>query len=69
VFHSQTDGLSKRKNQWAEQYLHLITSGQQSDWADWLTIATAVHNEQYNETIKMTPNKALLGYQLMLAPN
>jgi len=69
AFHPQTDGLSERKNQWVEQYLCLITSGQQSDWADWLTIATAVHNERYNETIKMTPNEALLGYQPMLAPD
>src|SRR5712672_2738952 len=69
AFHPQTDGLSERKNQWVEQYLRLITSGQQSDWADWLTIATAVHNKRYNETIKMTPNEALLGYQPMLAPD
>jgi len=69
AFYPQTDRLSKRKNQWVEQYLHLITSGQQSDWADWLMIAMAVHNERYNETIKMTPNEALLGYQPMLAPN
>jgi len=32
-------------------------------------VATAVHNERYNETIKMTPNEALLGYQPMLAPD
>jgi len=69
AFHPQTNGLSERKNQWVEQYLHLITSGQQSDWADWLTVATAVHNEWYNETICMTPNEALLGYQLPLAPD
>jgi len=69
AFHPQTDGLSERKNQWVEQYLRLITSGQQSDWADWLTIAMAVHNERYNETIKMTPNEALLGYQPTLAPD
>jgi len=69
AFHPQTNRLSKRKNQWVEQYLRLITSGQQSDWADWLTIATAVHNKWYNETIKMMPNEALLGYQPMLAPD
>ena len=26
AFHPQTDGLSERKNQWVEQYLHLVTS-------------------------------------------
>ena len=25
AFHSQTDGLSERKNQWVEQYLQIIT--------------------------------------------
>ena len=26
AFHLQTDGLSERKNQWVEQYLHLVTA-------------------------------------------
>src|SRR5882757_1180325 len=26
AFHPQTDGLSERKNQWVEQYLHLIAN-------------------------------------------
>ena len=38
------DRLSEWKNQWVEQYLRLITGGQPEDWSDWLTIATAVHN-------------------------
>ncbi len=44
AFHPQTDGLSKRKNQWVEQYLHLVTSSQPEDWSTWLPITTAVHN-------------------------
>ena len=45
AFHPQTDGLSEQKNQWIEQYLHLLTAGQQDNWSQWLTIATTVHND------------------------
>ena len=44
AFHPQTNGLSERKNQWVEQYLHLVTSSQPEDWSIWLLIASAVHN-------------------------
>ncbi len=44
VFHPQTDGLSERKNQWVEQYLCLVTSMDPKGWVNWLTLATAVHN-------------------------
>ena len=44
VFHLQTDGLTKRKNQWVEQYLHLYTSARQDNWDEWLPITTFVHN-------------------------
>jgi hypothetical protein len=44
AFHPQTDGISERKNQWIEQYLHLITSNAPKDWPQWLSVASAVHN-------------------------
>jgi len=68
AFHPQTDGLSERKNQWIEQYLRLLTVGQQDDWSQWLLIATAVHNDRTNDTLGMSPNKALLGYRPRLFP-
>src|SRR5712675_718796 len=51
AFHPQTDRLSERKNQWIEQYLRLLTAGQQDDWSQWLSIATAVHNDRTNDTL------------------
>jgi hypothetical protein len=39
AFHPQTDGLSERKNQWVEQYLHLVTSTSPEDWTHWLALA------------------------------
>ena len=62
AFHPQTDGLSERKNQWVEMFLRHLTSEQQDDWANWLPIATAVHNHFTNTTTKVAPNEALLGY-------
>jgi len=62
AFHPQTDRLSERKNQWVEQYLRLLTAGQQNDWSQWLSVATAVHNNRTNETLGITPNEALFGF-------
>jgi hypothetical protein len=59
VFHPQTDGLSERKNQWIEQYLRLICTNQ-DDWARWLPMATAVHNNARNATTGFSPNTLLL---------
>jgi len=68
VFHPQTDGLSEQKNQWIEQYLRLLTAAQQDDWDEWLTIASAIHNDRTNSTLGMTPNEALFGFHPNLYP-
>ena len=62
AFHPQIVGLSERKNPWVEQFLHLIMSTQQDDWRRRLPIATVVHNNHVNTTIKVAPAEALLGY-------
>jgi hypothetical protein len=68
AFHPQTDGISERKNQWVEQYLRLVTATSPEDWTHWLAIATAVHNNQRNETTRLLPNQILLGYELTQQP-
>src|SRR5713226_4094493 len=68
AFHPQTNGLSEWKNQWVEQYLHLVTSSQPEDWSTWLPIATAVHNNRRNATTGLSPNQILLGYETTLIP-
>ena len=55
AFHLQTDGLTERTNQWLEQYLRLVTAHQE-DWSKWLPLATAVHNNSINATLKTTPH-------------
>jgi len=69
AFHPQTDGLSERKNQWIEQYLHLITSSDPEHWTQWLNIASAVHNNRRNTTTGLSPNQILFGYEPTLAPS
>jgi hypothetical protein len=68
VFHPQTDGISKRANQWVEQYLRLVTSSSPEDWTHWLTIASTVHNDRVNQTLGTSPSQALLGYNVALTP-
>ena len=69
AFHPQTDGLSERKNQWIEQYLHTIVASHPEDWSYWIAIASAVHNNRINSTIGLSPNEILLGYSPRLAPS
>jgi hypothetical protein len=68
VFHPQMDGLSECKNQWVEQYLRVITSMAPEDWMQWLTLASAIHNNRRNTTTELLPNQVLLGYEVTLNP-
>jgi Integrase zinc binding domain/Chromo (CHRromatin Organisation MOdifier) domain len=68
AFHPQTDGLSERKNQWVEQYLRLVCANQ-DDWATWLPVATAVHNNLRNSTTGFAPSTLLIGWEPPLSPN
>ena len=63
AYHPQTDGLSERKNQWVEQYLRLLTMNDQEQWAQWLPVATAVHNQVVNSSTGASPIETILGYK------
>ena len=69
AFHPQTNGLSKQKNQWIEQYLCTIVTSHPEDWSYWIAIASAVHNNQINSTINLSPNEILLSYSPCLVPS
>jgi hypothetical protein len=69
VFHPQMDGLSEWKNQWVEQYLHIVTSASPKDWMSWLSITLAVHNNHQNDTTGLSPNQILWGHEMMLIPD
>jgi hypothetical protein len=68
AFHLQTDGLSKRKNQWVKRYLRLVTSTAPEDWTQWLALMLAMHNNWRNTTTGLSPNQILLGYEITLNP-
>jgi hypothetical protein len=68
AFHPQMDGLTERKNQWVEQYLHIVTANQPQDWETWLPLATAVHNNWRNTTLGFLPNEILKGVNSPLVP-
>ena len=37
-------------------------------WTNWISIATAIHNNRWNATTKLSPNQILLGYETKLIP-
>jgi hypothetical protein len=38
------------------------------DWTHWLTIASMIHNNWVNQTLGISPNQILLGYNIALTP-
>ena len=46
-----------------------MTSLHPEDWTAWISIASIVHNNQWNITIKLSPNQVLLGYEPTLVPS
>ncbi len=68
VYHPQTDGLSERKNQWVEQFLQLVATNQE-EWSTALPLATLVHNNLQNATIRMSPNQLLIGLEPPMTPS
>ena len=69
AFHPQTDSIFERKNQWVEQYLRLVTSASPESWTNWLSLTSAVHNNQENATTGLSSNQILLGYKTTLIPD
>ena len=49
--------------------MRLITLAQPEDWTEWLSIASAVHNNRRNTTTGLSPNQVLLGYEIKLFPS
>ena len=68
AYHPQMDGLSERKNQWVEQFLQLVASNQE-EWSMVLPLATLVHNNSQNATIRMSPNQLLISLEPPATPN
>ena len=62
AFHPQTDGQSEILNRIVENYLRAFTNLEQMNWAKLLPTAMYAYNNSLNHTLKMTPFKAMYGY-------
>ena len=62
AFHPQTDGQTEILNRILENYLQAYTSLEQMNWAKLLQSAEYTYNNSRNSSTKITPFKALYGY-------
>ena len=62
AFHPQTDGQTEILNRILENYLRAYTSLEQMNWAKLLQSAEYTYNNSRNSSTKITPFKALYGY-------
>jgi transposase InsO family protein len=62
AFHPQTDGQTEVLNRIVEGYLRAFTSLEQMNWAKLLPTAAFAYNNSMNHTLRMSPFKALYGY-------
>jgi hypothetical protein len=61
-YHPQTDGQTEIVNKWVEGYLRNYVGGQQRTWVRWLHMGEYCYNTTYHMSIRMTPFRALYGY-------
>jgi hypothetical protein len=61
-YHPQTDGQTEIVNKWVEGYLRNYVGGQQRTWVRWLHMGEYCYNMTYHMSIRMTPFRALYGY-------
>ena len=62
-YHPQIDGQTEIVNKWIEGYLRNYVTGQQTTWIKWLHLGEYCYNTTYHMSIKMSPFKALYGYE------
>jgi hypothetical protein len=62
AFHPQTDGQTEVLNRIVEGYLRAFTSLEQMNWAKLLPTAAFAYNNSMNHTLRISPFKALYGY-------
>ena len=64
-YHPQSDGQTEIVNKWIEGYLRNYVTGQQRTWIKWLHLGEYCYNTTYHMSIRMTPFKALYGYEAL----
>ena len=62
AFHAQTDGQTEILNRIVENYLRAFTNLEQMNWAKLLPTAAFAYNNSMNHTLRMSPFRAMYGY-------
>ncbi len=68
AFHPQTDGQMEWVNQEVEKYLCIFINHLQTDWAEWLTLATFAHNNRVHSVTGKSPFEVNYGYTTDILP-
>lgn len=63
-----TSGQTERMNQSLEVYLHIFCANNPTKWVEMLPEAEFAHNARVHSTIKMSPFRAMIGYDLRPIP-
>ena len=64
-YYPQSDGQTEIVNKWVEGYQRNYVAGQQRTWIKWLHLGEYCYNTTYHMSIRMTPFKALYGYEAL----
>ena len=62
AFKPSTDGQSERTNRFLEDYLRNYVHPCQDDWAEFIFVAEVAYNSRVQDSIKMSPFEADIGY-------
>lgn len=63
AYHPQTDGQTERVNQVLEDMLRMYVMQQPIRWEEYLHLVEFAYNNEYQESLKMSPFEALYGRQ------
>ena len=55
AYHPQTDGQTEQMNQEIEQYLRIFINKRQTNWVDWLSLATFSYNDKEQTSMGHSP--------------
>ena len=55
AYHPQTDDQTEQMNQEIEQYLQIFVNERQTNWVDWLSLATFSYNNKEQTSTRLSP--------------
>ena len=66
TYHPETDGKTKRVNQVMEDMLRMYVMDNQTQWEKYLPLVEFSYNNDYQESLKMSPFESLYGRQCLI---